>query len=116
MKGRIKRLQAALEATHSAATIEQPLVCPLCERLIPASQRDAHHLIPKSRGGTATVWLHRICHRQVHALLTENELARQYHQVSLLREHPELAKFVRWVRQKPKDFFERTRKSNRLRT
>jgi hypothetical protein len=49
-------------------------------------------------------------------LLTENELARQYHQVSLLREHPELAKFVRWVRQKPKDFFERTRKSNRLGT
>jgi hypothetical protein len=28
-------------------------------------QRDAHHLVPKSRGGTETVWLHRICHRQI---------------------------------------------------
>jgi hypothetical protein len=116
MKGRIKRLQAALNKAPSAGKFEQQLICPLCERLIPPVQRDAHHLVPKSRGGTETVWLHRICHRQIHALLTENELARHYHQVSLLREHPELASFIRWLRRKPQDFFERTRKSNRLRS
>jgi hypothetical protein len=50
----------------------------LCDRVIPPAQRDAHHLVPKSKGGRQTEFLHRVCHRQVHALLTETELARQY--------------------------------------
>ena len=87
-----------------------------CDRPIPPSQRDARHLVPKSRGGVQKTWLHRICHRQIHALLTETELAREYHHVQALREHPELAKFLDWVRRKPDDFFERTRKSQRLRS
>ena len=62
-----------------------------------------------------TVWLHRICHRQVHALFTEAELERGDHHVDALREHPEMARFLAWVRRKPDDFFERTRKSERLR-
>lgn len=114
MKGRIKRLQAALTSDRADARQKEPLICPLCERVIPDTQRDAHHLVPKSQGGVKTVWLHRICHRQVHALLNENELARHYCEVSRLREHPDLAVFLRWVRNKPADFFERTRKSNRL--
>jgi hypothetical protein len=36
--------------------------------------------------------------------------------VQALRQHPELAKFLDWVRRKPDDFFERTRKSQRLRS
>lgn len=90
-------------------------ICPLCDRPIPAAQRDAHHWVPKSKGGRQTEWLHRICHRQLHALLTEAELARDYHAPELLRAHPEMERFLRWVRTKPNDFFERTRKSERLR-
>ena len=116
MKGRIKRRQAELTATARTAEIQGTVVCPLCDRPIPPSQRDAHHLVPKSRGGVQTAWLHRICHRQIHALLTETELARAYHRVQALRQHPELAKFLGWVRSKPDDFFERTRKSQRLRS
>jgi hypothetical protein len=115
MKGRIKRLQVAFNADRADSQQNKPLICPLCERIIPDAQRDAHHLVPKSRGGVETVWLHRICHRQVHALLNENELARHYCEVRQLREHPGLAVFIRWVRSKPADFFERTRKSKRLR-
>jgi len=92
-----------------------PLICPLCERVIPAAQRDAHHLVPKSKGGRQTEFLHRICHRQIHALLTETELARQYASVEALLLHPELKSFVAWVQTKPDDFFTRTRKSTRLR-
>jgi hypothetical protein len=113
MKGRIKR-QQALEAVPLWRA-QDDVVCPLCERAIPPAQRDAHHLIPKSHGGVQTVWLHRICHRQIHALLTETELARQYQHVEALRQHAELAVFLRWVKTKPDDFFERTRKSRRLR-
>ena len=32
----------------------QEVFCPICERLIPESQKDAHHLVPKSKGGKTT--------------------------------------------------------------
>jgi len=74
-----------------------------------------HHPVPKSRGGRDTVPLHRICHRQIHALLTEKELERDYPSIDKLLGHPGIARFVDWVRRKPDDFRERTRKSQRLR-
>ncbi|MBC7415188.1 MAG: HNH endonuclease [Herminiimonas sp.] len=89
--------------------------CPLCERLIPPAQRDAHHLVPKMKGGRQTVAMHRICHRQVHALFSETELARQFSTAEALLCHPEIQKFVGWVRTKPDDFFERTRRAGRRR-
>ena len=94
---------------------DRGLVCPLCERPIPPAQRDAHHLVPKSKGGRQTEFLHRVCHRQIHALLTETELARQYASVDALLAHPELQAFVAWVKSKPADFFVRTSKSARVR-
>lgn len=118
MKGRIQRRLREAEALASALLppgSDGDIVCPLCDRPIPPAQRDAHHLVPKSRGGAQTAWLHRICHRQVHALFTEAELEREYHHVPALRAHPEMARFLDWVRRKPPDFFERTRKSSRLR-
>ena len=52
MAGTIRRklITAQLEAVSASA----PLVCPLCERPIPESQKDAHHLVPKSKGGRHT--------------------------------------------------------------
>ena len=91
------------------------VVCPLCGRAIPPAQRDAHHLVPKSKGGRQTTFMHRVCHRQIHAVLTETELARQYATVEALLSHPELKTFVSWVRTKPEDFFVRTSKSARVR-
>ncbi len=90
-------------------------VCPLCERPIPPAQQDRHHLVPRSKGGRETAFLHRICHRQVHALLTETELARRYASAEALRAHPGLGAFVEWVRTKPDDFFVATRKSSAVR-
>ena len=34
--------------------------------------------------------LHRICHRQIHALFSETELARQYNTAEALLAHPEV--------------------------
>jgi hypothetical protein len=59
--------------------------------------------------------MHRICHRQVHALFTETELARQFNSAAALLEHVEIQKFVAWVKTKPDDFFERTRRAGRRR-
>lgn len=90
------------------------LTCPLCERVIPPAQADRHHLVPKSKGGRHTEFLHRVCHRQIHALLTESELAGRYATVQDLLQHAELQAFVTWVKTKPENFFVRTRKSMRI--
>jgi hypothetical protein len=47
-------------------------------------------------------------------LFTETELARQYSTVEALLAHPEIQLFVKWVKRKPNDFFEVSRKSRRL--
>jgi len=113
MPGHIRRKLIATQTTTPHTN--DVLICPLCERLIPDAQKDAHHLIPKSKGGKRTEYLHRICHRQIHALFTETELAKVYNSVEALLGHPEMVRFVEWVKTKPDDFYERTYKSQRLR-
>lgn len=70
--------------------------------------------MPKSKGGHRTEYMHRVCHRQVHALLTESELAGQYATVEAVLQHPEVQAFVAWVKTKPEEFFVRTHKSTRM--
>ncbi len=90
----------------------QEPICPLCARSIPASQSDEHHLVPKLKGGKDTVAMHRICHRQIHALFSEAELAQKYNTADALLEHPEIQRFVQWVKSKPNGFYERSKWSN----
>jgi len=65
-----------------------------------------HHLVPRLRGGKGgeTVLLHHICHSEIHATLSETELARAYFTTEELRAHPRLAKFIRWVAKRPPGF------------
>lgn len=82
-------------------------ICPLCERPIPPDVKQSlHHLTPKLKGGKGgpTVLLHHICHREIHATLTESELARDFNTVETLKAHPRLAKFLDWVRKRPPGF------------
>ena len=90
-------------------------VCPLCGREIPSKTREKHHLVPRLKGGKETVPLHRICHRTIHALLTESELARTYNTIEALLTHEGVRKFVRWVKKKPNEFSDSPKLSNRLR-
>ena len=88
-------------------TQETDPLCPLCDRPIPPGvPQSLHHLIPKLKGGKGgpTVLLHHICHREIHATLTEAELARSFDTIAALRSHPRLAKFIAWVRKRPPDF------------
>lgn len=82
-------------------------ICPLCDRPIPQDAPSSlHHLIPKLKGGKGgpTVLMHHICHREVHASLSEAELARDYNTPEALKTHPRLAKFARWVAKRPPGF------------
>jgi len=40
----------------------------------------------------------RDCHNQVHAVLTEKELETDYNTLETLLSHPEIAKFVAWMK------------------
>jgi len=84
--------------------------CELCGR--PDPELTDHHLVPRGEHGRlrrqpdfdleaareGTVRLCRPCHRTVHAVLDRRELAERYHTLDALRAHPEIARFVAWVR------------------
>jgi len=66
--------------------------------------------VPKLKGGKGgpVVLLHQICHNEIHATLTESELARDYSTVEALRAHPRLATFIAWVGRRPPEFHSKT--------
>jgi hypothetical protein len=90
----------------------EPPACYLCAR--PLGRRiEWHHPVPKSRGGRETVPVHPICHRAIHAALSNKELEKDYAAAAKLKAHPELAKFVAWVAGKDPDFHAPTRRKKR---
>lgn len=110
-----RRHRGQANEAWTAPPAETPL-CPLCGRpIVPGPSADAHHLVPRSKGGVETFLMHRICHQKIHATFTEDELAREYHDWIRLRAHPEIASFLRWVRTKPAEYYDRSRRTRALR-
>lgn len=107
MVGRVKR-KAGLVAAAERVSLEAVAVCALCERPLGAKV-EWHHPIPKSEGGRRTVPVHPICHRTIHATLSNAELARDYSDLAVLRAQPDVARFLRWIAGKPADFHAPTR-------
>ncbi len=88
--------------------------CPICGRIEVLTR---HHLIPRTRHHNKrnkrdfdrrmvkeTIGICRPCHSQIHALLTEKELERDWNSIERLRAHPEVAKFAAWIAGKPGGF------------
>ena len=86
--------------------------CALCGRAI-GRKVEWHHVLPKSQGGRETVPLHPICHRAIHAALSNKELARLYPTVEALCGQEAIARFLKWIADKPADFHAPTRKPGR---
>jgi len=87
------------------------MICELCGREIPNGYESEHHLVPKSRGGnhSETAIFHEVCHKQIHALFNEHELAVLYNTVSKLRNHRDVKRFVKWVSKRPVEFNSKTK-------
>lgn len=86
-------------------------ICPLCSRPIPSDAKQSlHHLVPRLKGGKhgPTVLLHQICHNEIHAALSEAELARDYNTIKALKSHPRLARFIAWIAKRPPGFHSKT--------
>ena len=77
--------------------------CWLCERPL-ARRVQNHHIVPKAKRGRVTVPVHPVCHRTIHAHFSNAELARQMGEREPLLAKPEIAKFLRWIADKPPDF------------
>ncbi|HMA15629.1 MAG TPA: HNH endonuclease, partial [Kiloniellaceae bacterium] len=67
---------------------------------------DRHHWVPKSEGGRASDYLHAVCHRMIHRVFSEKELATTYADPETVRGHPEIARFVAWVRRQPPEYLD----------
>ena len=77
MTGRVKRRAGLAAAAALAERHAPPSACALCGRPLGA-RVEWHHLVPKSEGGRITAPVHPICHRTIHATLTNAELARDH--------------------------------------
>lgn len=86
--------------------------CELCDRS--DVETTIHHLIPKEMGGTfgATANLCIPCHKQIHALYTNDELAARLSTLQDLRKDPQLAKFIKWIQKQPSTKLMKIKKSN----
>ncbi len=90
--------------------------CALCARpMVAGVSVDDHHLVPRSQGGREKVTIHKICHRKIHATLSEKELARHYCTWASLQLHPEIQQFIQWVQNKKPEFFDNSRRPARRR-
>lgn len=118
------RSEVSLEAAEASpgiaplpsAEAEGDPVCALCLRPIPRGvPQSLHHLVPKLKGGThgPTVLLHHLCHKEIHAALSEAELARDFATPERLRAHPRLARFAAWVGRRPPSFLSRVPRPGR---
>jgi hypothetical protein len=109
--GRVRRKIAAAEGERrAAASPAVPPRCALCGRAL-GTRTEWHHAVPKSEGGSVVVPVHPICHRAIHAALSNADLAKRGGDMAALAADPALARFVAWIADKPPDFHAATRKA-----
>ncbi len=111
MQGRIKRKLEQQQLQHSAhLQAAAPPKCALCKRPL-GTRVEFHHVVPKSEGGTVTVAVHPICHRAIHAHVSNHDLAATDADLNALRQREDMQRFLKWIANKPADFHAPTRRS-----
>ncbi|MFT5122870.1 MAG: hypothetical protein ACI9TH_003539 [Kiritimatiellia bacterium] len=90
-------------------------LCELCGRN--GLKLTRHHLIPQCRHRkkrnrktftreevqSRVLWICRMCHNQLHAVLSEKEMELEYNTREKLLAHPDVARFVTWVQKRNLD-------------
>jgi len=89
--------------------------CPICKRImIEGPSIDSHHLIPKTYKGKETILIHKICHRKIHASITEKEMKNFYHTIERLLNHTEIQKFIKWIKNKDPEFYSGSKETKKI--
>ncbi|MEO1803081.1 MAG: hypothetical protein AAFR62_22160, partial [Cyanobacteria bacterium J06629_2] len=79
-----------------------PMLCQLCDRDL--KKLTAHHLVPRQTvkrrqaESAPTIDICAPCHRQIHVLYSNLELARDLNTVDKLKSEPKMRKFLGWIR------------------
>ncbi|AIQ52402.1 HNH endonuclease [Paenibacillus sp. FSL R7-0331] len=90
--------------------------CELCGRSPLVTT--VHHLVPKEKGGTLqpTALLCKACHRQIHALYTNDDLViLELTTVEALQHDPQIASYLKWISKQAPGSEPKLRKSQRVR-
>ena len=88
--------------------------CPICDRdMWEGNSIDKHHMVPKCRGGKQTEYLHKVCHRKIHSIWSEKELEKEFNDPVIIREHEEMIKFIKFIKKKDPDYYDRNEQHNR---
>lgn len=82
--------------------MSEEYICELCRRK-GFYKLTEHHLIPRENGGRHkdTAWLCEDCHKQIHALYTNKELAVRLNTLSKLEEEENIKKYLKYIRKQP---------------
>jgi 5-methylcytosine-specific restriction enzyme A len=86
--------------------------CELCVR--EDVETTVHHLLPKEMGGTfgPTADLCIPCHKQIHALYSNAEIAARLTTISELKEDDQLSRYLKWICKQPPTKLMKIKKSN----
>lgn len=82
--------------------VESKYVCELCKREgVPKVTE--HHLVPREEGGKngEVVWLCECCHKQIHALYTNKELAVRLNTLDSLEKDFNISRYLKYIRKQP---------------
>jgi len=81
--------------------------CEICGRPMHAGPSvDRHHWVPRTHGGRVASTVHLVCHRMIHRVFSDRDLASAYR---------DMARFIAWVRRKPHDYVDWPRTPRRRR-
>ena len=85
------------------------MVCPICGRPLTGNFIQFHHLVPKTFNKKSEgITIHKVCHQRLHSAITEREMKNYYHTVERLLEHPDIITFIKWVKNKPVDYYDKS--------
>lgn len=73
------------------------MLCELCHREV--DKLTIHHLIPKQKKGHhgPKINICSACHRQIHVLYDNTQLAQKLNSLEKLQNEPQMQKFITWV-------------------
>lgn len=91
------------------------LICELCNREVVKLTK--HHLLPREEGGKEEhiSYLCEDCHRQIHALYTNKELAIRLDTIEKLKSDEKISKYLKFIVKQPPTRATRIKKSKNVR-
>lgn len=89
--------------------------CELCHRENVVLTK--HHLLPREEGGKEEhiAYICEACHKHIHALYTNRELAIRLNTIKDLQEDEKIAKYLKFIKKQPSSKKVRSRKSREIR-